>query len=82
MGMRGESLSFKVVPELYLNEPSLQMLNLMLKVAIFIYIIVVSILMNKQYLLLRRILTCALIIFYTGILCCLDRGSCWKGFSS
>eukprot|EP01043_Picozoa_sp_COSAG02_P052714 COSAG02_NODE_5722_length_4095_cov_5.657908_6_plen_163_part_00 len=50
LGM-GESLSFKVVPELYLNEPSLQMLNLMLKVAIFIYIIVVSILMNKQCLL-------------------------------
>lgn len=55
VGMR-ESLSFKVVPELYLNEPSLQMLNLMLKVAIFIYIIVVSILMNKQYLLQRRFL--------------------------
>jgi|EP01043_Picozoa_sp_COSAG02_P013039 hypothetical protein len=46
-----ESLSFRVVPELYLNEPSLQMLNVMLKVAIFIYIIVVSILMNKQCLL-------------------------------
>ena len=42
--------AFKVIPEVYIHDHSLQMLNLLLKGAIFFYIVVWSIAMDKQYL--------------------------------